>query len=222
MRYQWDFYFVWRYSGLLLKGVYVSVAFCVITIALGLVIGLFCGLALLSRRHLITVPLRGYVEIFRCTPLLVQIVWMYYALPMLLGINVHAYIAAGLALTCYVGSFYTEIFRGGVLSIEKGQWEAAKALGMRKGQVMRRIILPQAIKRMIPSFVNQSILQLKNTTLLSVIAVGDILYQGSVITAATYRPLEVYTLVAIIYFLVLYPATVFAQRLEVRKAVSHN
>lgn len=220
MNYAWDFYFIWRYWHLFLKGVSVSVGFCVVTIALGLIIGLLCGIGLLSRHRLLTFPIRGYVEAFRCTPLLVQIIWMYYALPVILKVDIPATLAAGLALTCYISSFYAEIFRGGVISIERGQWDAARALGMTRSQLMKRIILPQAIKRMVPSLVNQSVLQLKNTSLLSVIAVGDILYQGSVITAATYRPLEVYTIAAIIYFVILYPSTVLAQRLEARLAIS--
>lgn len=220
MGYDWDFYFVWGYSFLFVKGVLISLVFCLVSISLGLIVGLFCGLSLLSRYRWLTFPVRSYVEAFRCTPLLVQIIWMYYALPVIIGIDIPASIAAGLALTCYISSFYTEIFRGGVVSIERGQWDAARALGMTHVQLMKRIILPQAIKRMIPAFMNQSVIQLKNTSLLSVIAVGDILYQGVVITAATYRPLEVYSLVAVIYFVILYPSTVLAQRLERRLAVS--
>jgi polar amino acid transport system permease protein len=220
VKYTWDFYFVWQYWELFLRGISVSIGFCVVTIVLGLIIGLLCAIGLLSRHRFFTFPIRGYVEAFRCTPLLVQIIWMYYALPVVLNVDIPATIAAGLALTCYISSFYAEIFRGGVVSIEKGQWDAARALGMTRSQLMRRIILPQAIKRMVPSLVNQSVLQFKNTSLLSVIAVGDILYQGSVITAATYRPLEVYSIAAVIYFLILYPSTILAQRLEARLAIS--
>jgi polar amino acid transport system permease protein len=104
------------------------------------------GLALLSRNRILSLPVRGYVEAFRCTPLLVQIIWMYYALPVVLKIDIPATVAAGLALTCYISSFYAEIFRGGVISIERGQWDAARALGMTRFQLMRRIILPQATK----------------------------------------------------------------------------
>src|SRR6516162_2199001 len=160
----------------------------------------------------------AYVEIFRCTPLLVQIVWFYYALPVVLGIDIPANVAATLVLSLYTGAFYAEIIRGGVASIERGQWDAARAIGMRRGQVMRYVILPQAIKRMIPPFMNQSIIQLKNTSLVSTIAVADLLYQGTIITAATYRPLEVYTMVAVIYFLVLFPLTLAAQQVERRLA----
>jgi polar amino acid transport system permease protein len=172
----------------------------------------------LSRNKLLTAPLVAYVEIFRCTPLLVQIIWFYYALPVVLGINIPANVAATLVLSLYTGAFYAEIVRGGVNSIERGQWDAARAIGMRGAQVMRYVILPQAVKRMIPPFMNQSIIQLKNTSLVSTIAVADLLYQGQMITGATYRPLEVYTMIAIIYFIVLFPLTLAAQGLERRLA----
>jgi polar amino acid transport system permease protein len=216
--YAWDFSFLWAYRWLILTGLVITIAYTIGTIVLGLVIGLFVGLLRLSRNPLITAPLVAYVEIFRCTPLLVQIVWFYYALPVVLGIDIPSHVAAVLVLSLYTGAFYAEIIRGGVNSIEHGQWDAARAIGMRRGQVMRHVILPQAVKRMIPPFMNQSIIQLKNTSLVSTIAVADLLYQGTIITAATYRPLEVYTTVAVIYFLVLFPLTLAAQQVERRLA----
>jgi polar amino acid transport system permease protein len=216
--YAWDFSFLWAYRWLILAGLGVTIAYTVGTILLGLAIGLVTGLLRLSRNPMITAPLVAYVEIFRCTPLLVQIVWFYYALPVVLGIDIPAHVAAVLVLSLYTGAFYAEIIRGGVNSIERGQWDAARAIGMRRNQVMRHVILPQAVKRMIPPFMNQSIIQLKNTSLVSTIAVADLLYQGTIITAATYRPLEVYTMVAIIYFLVLFPLTLAAQQVERRLA----
>ena len=111
-----------------------------------------------------------------------------------------------------MGAFATEIFRGGIISIDKGQWQASRALGMTSGELMRHIILPQATKRMIPPFVNQSIIQLKNTSLLYVVAIPDLMYTGSIIVSDTFRPLEVYTSVAIAYFVILYPLTLWAAR----------
>jgi polar amino acid transport system permease protein len=171
---------------------------------------------LLYRRKWVTLPIHYYVEIFRCTPLLVQIVWFYYALPIVLAVELPAWLAAGLGLTLYMGAFSTEIFRGGIISIDKGQWQAARALGMTNGELMRHVILPQAVKRMVPPFVNQSIIQLKNTSLLYVVAVPDLMYTGSIVVADTFRPLEVYTSVAVMYFAILYPLTLWATRMEAR------
>jgi polar amino acid transport system permease protein len=216
LHYQWDFYFLARYVPLLERGVLVTLGYTAATIFIGLVIGLLVGLGRLSRSWIINLPLVAFIEAFRCTPLLVQIVWFYYALPVLLGIQIPAVVAGIMTLSCYTGAFYAEIFRGGIISIEQGQWDAARALGLRRWHVMRKVVLPQAIRRMIPPFVNQSITQLKNTSLVSTIAVPDLLYNGTLITADTYRPLEVYTVIALIYFALLFPSTLLAQAYERR------
>jgi polar amino acid transport system permease protein len=216
--YAWDFSFLWHYRGLILNGLAITIVYTIGTIFLGLLIGLAVGLLRLARSRVITVPLGGYIEIFRCTPLLVQVIWFYYALPVIVGLDIPAHVAATLVLSLYTGAFYAEIVRGGVASIERGQWDAARALGLRYMQLMRHVVLPQAVRRMIPPFMNQSIIQLKNTSLVSTIAVADLLYEGQMITAATYRPLEVYTAVAIVYFVVLFPLTLAAQGVERRLA----
>ena len=212
--YEWDFGSLWGYRSLLISGIGYTLLFTVICVIAGLAIGVVAGLGRLSRHKWVSMPLRAYVEVFRCTPVLVQLVWFYYALPVLTGIEMSATTAAALCLSLYGGAFYAEIIRGGVIATDMGQTEAGQALGMTRGQVMRRVVLPQAFKRMVPPLVSQSIMQLKNTSLLSVLAVPDLLYQGQVIAHDNYRPLEVYTLVAVAYFLILLPATLWAKRLE--------
>ena len=213
MGYQWGFAFLLRYTHLFVVGVEVTLAYTAGTVLIGLLLGLLIGLGRLSRSRLVNIPLIGLIEVFRCTPLLVQLVWFYYALPVILNIQIPAVVAATAVL-----SFYAEIFRGGIVSIERGQWDAARAIGLRPWQVMRLVVLPQAVRRMVPPFLNQSIIQLKNTSLVSTIAVPDLLYQGTLITADTYRPLEVYTAVALIYFALLFPATRLVQWYEGRLA----
>ncbi len=217
--YAWDFGSLRPYTGLIWQGLGITLLYTVTTVAVGLVIGLGVGVLRVIGPRWASVPLRAYIELFRCTPLLVQIVWMYYALPVLIGVDMSAGTACFLTLSLYAGAFYAEIFRGGIEAIDKGQWEAGRAIGMRSGRIFRRIVLPQAVQVMIPSFSNQTILQLKNTSLVSVVAVGDLLYQGTVITAASYRPLEVYTVVAVMYFAVLFPLTLLASRVERRMGV---
>ena len=216
MAYQWSFGFLGRYVPLFVSGVEVTLAYTVGTIVLGAVLGLAMGMARLSPSRWVNAPLVALIEFFRCTPLLVLIVWFYYALPVLLGIQIPATMAAVTVLSLYTGAFYAEIFRGGIRSIEAGQWDAARALGLRPIHAMRLVILPQAVRRMVPPLLNQSITQLKNTSLVSTIAVPDLLYQGTLITADTYRPLEVYTVVAVIYFALLFPATRLVQFYEQR------
>src|SRR5258707_6687949 len=179
MGYKWDFGAVYSYLNLWIKGLGVTLGYSLGTVVGGLIIGVTWGMLLLYARKWLPLPIHYYVEIFRCTPLLVQIVWFYYALPIVLAIELPAWLAAGLGLTLYMGAFSTEIFRGGIVSIDKGQWQAARALGMTNSELMRHIILPQAVKRMTPPFVNQSIIQLKNTSLLYVVAVARLMYNRS-------------------------------------------
>lgn len=214
--YTWDFAALKPYYGLIWQGLLVTIAYTITTVIAGLVIGLATGIIRTMAPRWASIPLRGYIEVFRCTPLLVQLVWVYYALPVLIGVEMSAATACFLTLSLYCGSFYAEIFRGGIEAVDRGQWEAGRAIGMRRAKIFRRIILPQAIQVMIPSFINQTILQLKNTSLVSVVAVGDLLYQGTVITAASYRPLEIYTTIAVIYFVVLFPLTLVADQVEAR------
>jgi len=133
-------------------------------------------------------------------------------------VEMTAVTASVISLSLYGGAFYSEIVRGGINAIDIGQVNAAKALGMTPTQSMIHVILPQAFKKMLPPLVSQSIMQLKNTSLLSVLAVPDLLYQAQSAAHDSYRPLELYTIVAVCYFAVLFPATLLAKRLEIRLA----
>ncbi|QEL24918.1 amino acid ABC transporter permease [Bosea sp. F3-2] len=214
--YEWDFSILWGYRWLLLQGLGVTVAFTAATVVGGLVIGMTAAICLLSRFKILRGIALGFIEIFRCTPVLVQLIWCYYALPMIAGIEMTPVTASLLALSCYGGSFYAEIIRGGIVSIDPGQSEAASALGMTPALAMRRIILPQALRRMLPALMNQSILQFKNTSLVSVLAVPDLVYQGQIAAHDSFRPLETYTAVAVAYFMILFPLTLYVRRRERR------
>jgi polar amino acid transport system permease protein len=214
--YNWDFYTVLQSLDLFLMGMKVTALYTVGSIAIGVVIGLMAAFARLSKWRILRIIARTYQEIFRCTPLLVQILWAYYALPLIIGVTIPNYVAGLLMLSLYVGSFYGEIFRGGINAIEKGQREAALAVGMSGAQAMRHIIMPQAIKKMLPAFINQSVIQVKNTSLLYAISIAELTYMTYVVNGETYRPLEAYTLTAILYFAMLFPLTQFADYFERR------
>lgn len=216
MHYQWDFGFLLQYKGLIWVGILYTLGFTIGTVMSGLVVGCLVALARLSRFKALTAIVTGLIEVFRCTPVLVQLVWCYYALPILTGIELSPGTAAFITLTLYGASFFGEIIRGGIISVDFGQWDAGRALGMRRHQLMARIVLPQAFRRMVPPLMNQAVLQLKNTSLLSVLAVPDLLYQGQLITSASYRPLETYTMIALVYFTILFPLTRLAHGLEAR------
>ena len=215
--YRWHFEVIWQYRSQLYAGLLYTLVFTVICMVCGFLFGLLTAIARLSGIRLLAIPVRAVIELFRCTPVLVQLVWIYYALPVLTGLQLSAPAAAAIGLSLYGGAFYSEIIRGGILAIDVGQTEAGQALGMSPAQVMRRVVLPQAFRNMVPPLVSQSIMQLKNTSLLSVIAVPDLLYQAQSASQATYRPLEFYTAAAVLYFVVLFPATLLAQKLEVRR-----
>ena len=197
MNYVWDFGILSKYSQLFWLGIGWTLVYTVGTILIGSLIGLVVGILRLRRYPVIDWLLVAYIELFRCTPLLVQIIWFYYAFPVVIGVNIPAHVAAMTVLSLYGGAFYAEIVRGSIESVPRGQWDAA-----------------QALKPMLAPYVNQSVTQLKNTSLVSVIAVPDLVYNATLINADTYRPLEVYTVVALIYFAILFPATLVARRLE--------
>ncbi|GLS34636.1 ABC transporter permease [Mesorhizobium tianshanense] len=209
-----DYTVITNNIGLLWQGLLMTLYFTVITIGAGLVLGLFVGLIQLSTFRPLVLLGQAYVEFFRNIPLLVTLLWVYYAFPIFAGINVTKFWAGFIGLSCYVASFYAEILRAGVQSVDPGQTDAATAIGMSYGQRMRRIILPQAFRKMIPPLAGQSIIQMKNTTLLSMITVPDLLYQASYISSFTYRPMEVYTAVGVIFLIILIPLTLLSRKLE--------
>ena len=215
MRYQFDWTAVLEPMQWI-EAISITLAYSIGTVVGGALIGIVCGQLLLSKHAVVRAPFRGYVALFRSTPVLVQIIWFYYALPILTGFQLSAWFAAGLGLTLYMGSFCSDIFRGGIISIAKGQWDAARALGLSYVKMMVFVILPQAVRRMIPPFSNQMVIQIKNTSLLYVVAVPDLMYTSSEITAQTYRPLESYTFVALLYFLLISPLTMLLKRLETK------
>ncbi|RJF86811.1 amino acid ABC transporter permease [Oleomonas cavernae] len=199
---------------LLWWGLVTTLKYTIVTSLIGLVIGLVVTMALRSRFRVLRYAGRAFVEFFRNIPLLVWLLWSYYALPIFGGIDISKEMAGIVALSLYVASYYAEILRAGIQSIDRGQADASRALGMSEFQAMRRIILPQAVRRMIPPLSGQTIIQMKNTTLLSVITIPDLLYQASYISSFTYRPMEVYTAVGVGFLVILVPLTYLARRLE--------
>lgn len=217
MNYEFDWSAVWEPSAWL-NAIKVTVTYGIATTIAGLVIGLALGLILISKYKILHWPVNVFIGLFRCTPALIQIMWFYYAFPMVLDVNLPAWFAAGMGLTLYMAAFCAEIFRGGIESIEKGQWNATRSLCLTPGQAMRYVILPQAFRRMTPAIVNQSIIQFKNTSLLSVVAVHDIMFTASSLTAETYRPLEVMTFASLIYVALIWPLASIAHYVEKRSA----
>ena len=153
---------------------------------------------------------------------IVHFFWIYYALPVVSPLTLSPFAAAVLALSAQSAAFYAEVYRGGIQSIGAGQWEGAKALGMSRATALRRVIFPQALRRMIPPFLERSFELLKSTALASSLAYSELLYQAMQINSQTYRPLEVYSLIAVMYFTLLLIISQGSQLLERRLAVSDS
>jgi len=213
---RWDFASVFDNTDALLVGAAGTLRIFAICLVLGLSLGLVIGLGRYSRNRWLHIPATVFVEFFRNTPVLVQILWFYFALPILLPFQISPLVAASLGISLNSAAFSAEIYRGGIQSIETGQWDGARALGMRWGQAMRRIILPQALKRMLPALTNRAIEIFKMSTLASAVAYVELLQQGKLIASLNYNPIEAYTAVAVIFFVFLWPLVQFSYYVERR------
>ncbi|PHP68000.1 ABC transporter permease [Zhengella mangrovi] len=205
MTYNWNFHDVFVNWWALAIGVAGTLKLFVVCLVLGMSLGLVIALGRRSQNRPVRWLSTLFVEFFRNTPVLVQILWFYYALPILAPIEISPFMAAILGISLNSAAYSAEIYRGGIQSIEPGQWEAAKAIGMSGLQALRRIILPQAIRRIIPALTNRGVEIFKMSTLASVVAYVELLQQGKLVASLNFNPLEVYTVVAAIFLIILYP-----------------
>jgi polar amino acid transport system permease protein len=215
MSYTWRFDVVWDYRAVFLRGVLVTGELTGGALVLGLALGLALGMAKGSRLWILRVPATVYVEFFRSTPTLVQLVWIYYSMPILTGLQLSSTVSVIVGLGLNAAAYFAEIFRAGIASIDRGQMHAAQSIGMRYSQAMRRIILPQAIRRMVPPFMNEVANLIKLSTLASVLAVSELLHEAQNLITNTFRPLEVYTTLAIVFAIIIFPIIYLSRRLEI-------
>ena len=211
-----DFSPVWNGWQALAHGALVTVEVTVGAIALGCILGLLIGLGRLDPRRRIVYGLTtAYVSFIRGTPLLVQLFIWFFGLPHF-GINLPAFLCGVLGMGVYSGAYVSEIVRGAIQSIDRGQMEAARSLGMPYPMAMRQIVVPQAVVRMIPPLGNEFIALIKNSSLVSLLTIADVMHEGQKIISVSYRSLEVYLAVALVYF-VLTNLTGFALRSAERR-----
>lgn len=221
MSYQWDFGIVLTSLPVLGRGIVVTVHLAGLCLGLGLGLGFFLALAQTARPRVVRVPARAVVELFRNIPALIQLIWFFYAFPIVIGAQLSPFTAAAIGITLNTMAYCSEIWRAGIQSIEKGQWEGALAIGMRRADVFRRVVMPQAVMRMLPAFTNRAVEVAKVTSLASVLSVHELMYQGRLLSTAYYRPLEVFTVVAGLYFVVILPMSLASMLLE-RRLARHN
>src|ERR1700738_3107942 len=213
MDFDWN---IFVYSlGPLLKGCVVTAELSVISIAIGIIIGTLGGVSRFSDIKIVSALMRFYVTIFRGVPLLVTLLFLYYGLPAA-GIQLDAFTVALIALSVTNGAYITEIVRGSIQSIDPGQFRAARSLGLSYPMAMRRLILPQAIRRVLPPITNESITLLKNTSLVSTIALGDLLRAGLEVMTWQANTFSPFAGVALFYLALTLPLIWLNGRLEQR------
>ncbi|MCM2674553.1 amino acid ABC transporter permease [Alkalicoccobacillus plakortidis] len=200
----------------LLEGLKYTLIITIVGISLGCVIGTIFGLMRTSKNKIIYAIASIYIELVRGTPMLAQIFFLHFGLPQLLGLNLDKMLTANIIIAINSGAYIAEIVRGGIQSVDKGQMEAGRSLGFNSGQTMRYIIWPQALKLMIPPFGNQFVISLKDTSLLSAIAVGELMYQGRQVASSYVNYFDVYFIVCVMYLMITIPISLLLRRVERR------
>jgi His/Glu/Gln/Arg/opine family amino acid ABC transporter permease subunit len=203
MTFEWSV--VWSSLPRLLNGAWMTIWLTVVTMALALPGGLLLALLRLSPLRLVSGTATAFVEFFRATPLILQIYWVYYVLPAYFDVQMSQLSTAIVGLACNVSAFNSETFRSGIVSIRQGQWNAGLALGMARWEVFVRIVLPQALMRVLPALASTWVSLFKDTSLVSIISVAELSYVALQLRAETYRILEVLTAMAALYWLMGYP-----------------
>jgi polar amino acid transport system permease protein len=201
----YDWGVVWENRWLLLDGARTTLVLTVLTMVFAIVGGLLLAILRLSSFRIVRASATAFVEFFRATPLILQIYWVFYILPTVLAIRFPAFTTGLVGLTLNVSAFNSETFRAGITSIRRGQWYAGLALGMSRAQVMRHVVLPQAVWRILPPLASQWVSLFKDTSLVSTIAVADLSYVALGLRFQTYRIIEILTAMAGLYWLMGYP-----------------
>jgi His/Glu/Gln/Arg/opine family amino acid ABC transporter permease subunit len=221
MNYEFSPETLWQNKLFLLEGTRTTLLITAGALGIGLLIGGIAALGKTSKHRIFSVAAGSYIEIFRNTPELVQLIWIYYCVSILVGLNMEASISCLIALGLNSGGYMAEVLRAGIQTVHSGEIEAARGLGLSKYQVTIRITLPQAIRTMIPPLVNQSIIVLKNSSLVSVLGVMDLTFRAQVVSTNTFKPIEMYTAIALIYF-VLCTILSYLARLGERRLVAYR
>jgi len=212
--YEWDFGVVLRHKAVFIQGAWVSLQITFWAVLLGTAAGGLLGIGRSARSRWVSLPVSLFVELFLALPILVLLIWIYYCGPILLGANLTGFWTAVVALSLTLSAFVAEIVRSSLLAVPAGHVEAARALGMTRGQAFLRIVLPQTVRVMTPPLLSMYISTLKMSSLASVIAVYELLHAAQNLIQSSYRPLEVYTTVAVVYVVLVIPFALITRRFE--------
>jgi polar amino acid transport system permease protein len=215
---EFDFSVIPQHGRFLADGVLVTLALALLSGAASLAVGFVIALARLYGPRWLRVPVVLYIDSMRAIPVLVVLVWTFFALPLVAGIALPPFWAALVGLTVHLAAYAAEIIRAGIESVRAGQTRAALALGMSRAQILRRIVLPQAIVRMLPAFGSLLSVTIKDTAIASVIAVPELMRQSETVAGQSFQPIEVYTFAMLVYIVILFPVTRGVDRLYRRVA----
>jgi His/Glu/Gln/Arg/opine family amino acid ABC transporter permease subunit len=204
----------------LLQGLLLTVTLTFVVIILALIFAIPVALCRMSKNRLVRGVASFYVEVIRGTPLLLQLVYIYYVLPTM-GINLNAFVAAIVGLTVNYTAYMSEVYRSGIIAVPRNQWEAAATIGMTRARAFWRIILPQALRIVTPTLGNYFISLFKDTALASVVTVQELTFTGQIISARSYQYFTIYTVTGLLYLSVGYPAALLVKWLERRMQTGH-
>ncbi|CAM4092195.1 amino acid ABC transporter permease [Vibrio neonatus] len=199
-----------------IEGMKITLIITVCSLFLATGIGLVLGLINIGKNKFLRAIAKVYIDIVRGTPLIVQAFFLYFGMTGYLGFHMTAEVAGTIVISINAGAYMAEIFRGGIQAIDKGQMEAARSLGLSSTQAMLKVVLPQAFRHMIPAILNQFIISLKDTSILTVIGVSELTQSGQIIISSTYRSFEVWTMVGILYFVLIYILSTIFRQIEAR------
>lgn len=209
-----DFSLVVAYKQVFINGLVITLLLAAVSLVIGTALGLVFAFAKRSSNQPLKSFASAYVDFFRMMPILILLVWVYYALPIVSGIHIDAFWTGVLVLSLVLAAYVCETIRAGIEAIPRGHIEAAQTLGLSRLQVMHRIILPQVFRQMLPPLVGNYIELMKNTSLTAIIAVNELLHSGQILISQTYRPLEVYTAIALIYVVIMLPIILLSKKFE--------
>ncbi|WP_001123340.1 amino acid ABC transporter permease [Acinetobacter baumannii] len=214
--YDWDFSVLLENKDILIDGILMTFKILAFSLSISILVGIALGLLRSSTLKILKIPAQIIIELVRSVPPLVLLVWAYYCLPILTGLALTEYWTCVFALGLYGSVFFAEIFRSGLQAVDRGMIEAALAIGMTPTQIFRRIIAPIAFLKILPAFVGQCVMSIKNSVLGSYIAVGELLYEGSRLSTSTFRPLETLTFVALFFVITILPLSLIMNWIERR------
>lgn len=208
--YDWGFDVAIRWFPYIVSGIWVTLGITVSSMLIGLIIGTITSVIRVSGKPPLTTIATAYTEFFRNTPMYTQLIWMLYIIPFVFGFTPIPIAAALTGIGLNVGAFVAEDVRAGITSISRGQWEAAYSIGMTENQTYRRIILPQAIVRILPPLVSLWVTLFKESSIVSLVGIGELMFRARFGAYRTYRTIEMFTLVALIYLLLTWPQARFS------------